>query len=145
MSTNVRAPSSSSGQASVKYGPPGSSETSPVNTRKVSPPSLSPTSHRKLSSGVMGPPQRPSKLPVVSQYNPKQYQRKMTPPGVEMDPVSRMMISSKRGVSPARVLTKRTASPKRGDISRRVSSPVFTGRRRSPSLTRSVSIQDYNL
>ena len=88
---------------------------------------------------------------------PSHYQgRKLTPPGssdqesVSMSPVSsmtkytRMMspMNTKRAASPSRTNNKRQGqmSPKRNEISRRVSSPVYvTARRRSPSLTRSVS------
>ena len=89
---------------------------------------------------------------------PSHYQgRKLTPPcssdqeSVSMSPVSSMTkhnrimypMSAKRAASPSRTTSKRQGqmSPKRNDISRRVSSPVYTSvaRRRSPSLTRSVS------
>ena len=78
--------------------------------------------------------------------------RKMTPP-TSASAEYRLAgggpaLASKRPASPAPGRcpgTKRGGggagggSPKRGDISRRVASPVFTARRRSPSLTRSVS------
>ena len=117
---------------------------------------------------VPGQPQRPSKLPVLPVYghtghsghNPRAAAgrlshyplRKMTPP-TSASAEYRLAgggpaLASKRPASPAPGRcpgTKRGGggggggSPKRGDISRRVASPVFTARRRSPSLTRSVS------
>ena len=112
-------------------------------------------------------PQRPSKLPVMPMYGHPHpahntrtasgrtqgyTHRKTTSPdsGVTSDqelmspasPGTRYkLVTSKRPASPQRVGSKRPghASPKRGDVTRRVSSPVFTARRRSPSLTRSVS------
>ena len=110
-------------------------------------------------------PQRPSKLPVMPMYGHPVHNtrngtgrgqgythRKTTSPdsGVMSDqetlspasPSTRYrVVTSKRPASPQRTGSKRPghASPKRGDVTRRVSSPVFTARRRSPSITRSVS------
>jgi len=129
-------------------------------------------------------PQRPSRLPVVSMYNPKQSSvstidnkqarpqmnsssiRKMTPPNQDhenlqispltptnkyvrqnsMSPTATLVIKRgmspanlgfKRSASPSRMTSKRAGSPKRGDISKRVPSPSFVTRKRSPSVTHS--------
>ena len=161
--SNVRAPA----LARSRYGQPQSNETSPLTTRKTSvPASPSPVmSRRSVGPLATVTPQRPSKLPVMPMYGHPVHStrtgtgrsqgythRKTTSPdsGVTSDqetlspasPSTRYrVVTSKRPASPQRTGSKRPghASPKRGDVTRRVSSPVFNARRRSPSITRSVS------
>ena len=130
-----------------------------------SPTPASPVMSRRSVGPLATAPQRPSKLPVMPMYGHPAHnsrtgssraqgytQRKTTSPdsGVTSDqetlspasPATRYrLVTTKRPASPQRTGSKRPghASPKRGDVTRRVSSPVFTARRRSPSMTRSVS------
>ena len=133
----------------------------------ASPSPVSPAmSRRSVGPLATVTPQRPSKLPVMPMYGHPGHnaragagrlqgytnRQKTTSPdsGVMSDqetlspasPGSRYrLVTSKRPASPPRTGSKRPgqASPKRGDINRRVSSPVYSARRRSPSLSRSVS------
>ena len=116
----------------------------PVSSRRYAGPgtpesSLSPLTNRKTT------PARPSKLPVVSVYNPKQsltpgdkLQRKMTPPSSD-----ETSFISPTWSKPSRTGPRVTSrSPSRGPARRGdIASPTFTSRRRSPSVTRSVSMR----
>ena len=143
---------SSSSVASVASG--GQEHRSPVLQHKLRPSKL-PVMPSYTNTKIHSPDNNVTK-------SPRPYLKKFSPPSsVDQDQIPSSIypsnkyvqkmtskITSKRAASPtSRTSSKRPgqASPKRGDISRRVSSPAYAARRRSPSLTRSVSVSIYNL
>ena len=134
----------------TRYGTTASSETSPLSSRKNSTSNgqeKSPLSNRRQSSNIQAP-QRPSRLPVVSMYDPKQSlttnshakrpqiaaSRKATPPCQDHEPIQLSPLT------PANKYMRRNSmSPTASLVGKRGMSPTTLASKRSASPSRSSS------
>jgi len=134
----------------TRYGTTASSETSPLSSRKNSTSNgqeKSPLSNRRQSSNIQAP-QRPSRLPVVSMYDPKQSlttnshtkrpqiaaSRKVTPPCQDHEPIQLSPLT------PANKYMRRNSmSPTASLVGKRGMSPTTLASKRSASPSRSSS------
>jgi len=150
---NVRVAGHAGQKEKTRYGT-ASSETSPLNSRKNSATNgqeKSPNFSRRQSSNIQAP-QRPSRLPVVSMYNPKQSltttldikqirpqinpasSRKVTPPCQDHDQIQMSPVTQTN-----KYMRRNSMSPTATMVVKRGMSPTILGSKRSASPSRSNS------
>eukprot|EP00092_Neocalanus_flemingeri_P005834 GFUD01006278.1.p1 GENE.GFUD01006278.1~~GFUD01006278.1.p1 ORF type:complete len:1424 (+),score=191.28 GFUD01006278.1:322-4593(+) len=150
---NVRVAGHPGQKEKTRYGT-ASSETSPLSSRKNSATNgqeKSPISSRRQSSNIQAP-QRPSRLPVVSMYNPKQSltttpdikqirpqinptsSRKVTPPCQDQDQIQMSPLTPTN-----KYMRRNSMSPTTTLVVKRGMSPTILGSKRSASPSRSTS------